>query len=54
VRFTAAVALTELLSPFAEQYQYIVLLLPLAVLWHEAWLYRSVGARYAPPYWQPL
>jgi hypothetical protein len=40
----AAVALVELLSPAAEQYHYIVLLLPLAVLWHEAWLLRSRGA----------
>jgi hypothetical protein len=39
--FAAAVALTELLSPAAEQYHYIVLLLPLAVLWHEAWLSRN-------------
>ena len=31
--------LSELLSPAAEQYHYIILLLPLAVLWHEA--YRS-------------
>ena len=41
VDFAAAVALTELLSPVAEQYHYIVLLLPLAVLWREAWLSRS-------------
>ncbi len=39
--FAAAVALTELLSPAAEQYHYIVLLLPLAVLWHEAWQFRN-------------
>jgi hypothetical protein len=44
VSFAAAVALVELLSPAAEQYHYIVLLLPLAVLWHEAWLLRSRGA----------
>ena len=42
--FAAAVALVELLSPAAEQYHYIVLLLPLAVLWHQAWLLRSTGA----------
>jgi hypothetical protein len=41
VEFAAAVALSELLSPAAEQYHYIVLLLPLAVLWREAWLSRS-------------
>jgi hypothetical protein len=41
VDFAAAVALTELLSPAAEQYQYIVLLVPLAVLWREVWLSRS-------------
>lgn len=39
--FAAAVALTELLSPAAEQYHYVLLLLPLAVLWHEAWTHRS-------------
>jgi hypothetical protein len=39
--FAAAVALTELLSPAAEQYHYIVLLLPLAVLWHGTWLSRN-------------
>jgi hypothetical protein len=44
VSYAAAVALVELLSPAAEQYHYIVLLLPLAVLWHEAWLLRSRGA----------
>ena len=43
VSYAAAVALVELLSPAAEQYHYIVLLLPLAVLWHEAWLSRSRG-----------
>jgi hypothetical protein len=47
VSFAAAVALVELLSPAAEQYHYIVLLLPLAVLWHEAWLLRSRGALFA-------
>jgi Glycosyltransferase family 87 len=47
VSYAAAVALVELLSPAAEQYHYIVLLLPLAVLWHEAWLLRSRGALYA-------
>jgi hypothetical protein len=36
VGFAAAVALTELLSPAAEQYHYVIMLLPLAVLWHEA------------------
>jgi glycosyl transferase family 87 len=44
VSFAAAVALVELLSPAAEQYHYIVLLLPLAVLWHQAWVLRSRGA----------
>jgi hypothetical protein len=39
--FAAAVTLIELLSPAAEQYHYIVLLLPLAVLWHETWALRS-------------
>ncbi len=39
LRFVAAVALSELLSPAAEQYHYIILLLPLAVLWDDA--YRS-------------
>jgi len=39
--FAAAVTLTELLSPAAEQYHYIVLLLPLAVLWQQAWLCRN-------------
>jgi hypothetical protein len=39
--FGAAVALIELLSPAAEQYHYTVLLLPLAILWRDAWLYRS-------------
>jgi hypothetical protein len=43
VSFAAAVALVELLSPAAEQYHYIVLLLPLAVLWRQAWLLRSRG-----------
>jgi hypothetical protein len=47
VSFAAAVALVELLSPAAEQYHYIVLLLPLTVLWHEAWILRSKGALYA-------
>jgi hypothetical protein len=41
VRFGAAVALTELLSPVAEQYHYTLLLLPLAILWHEALAHRS-------------
>jgi hypothetical protein len=40
-RFGAAVALIELLSPAAEQYHYTVLLLPLAILWRDAWLHRS-------------
>jgi hypothetical protein len=40
-RFAAAVALIELLSPAAEQYHYTVLLLPLAILWRDAWLRRS-------------
>jgi len=44
ISFAAAVALVELLSPAAEQYHYIVLLLPLAVLWHEGWRLRSRGA----------
>jgi len=35
------VALIELLSPAAEQYHYTVLLLPLAILWRDAWLHRS-------------
>ena len=42
--FAAAIALVELLSPAAEQYHYIVLLLPLAVLWREAALLRSLQA----------
>jgi glycosyl transferase family 87 len=42
--FAAAIALVELLSPSAEQYHYIVLLLPLAVLWREAWMLRSSQA----------
>jgi hypothetical protein len=37
LKFVAAVALSELLSPVAEQYHYIILLLPLAVLWHTAY-----------------
>jgi hypothetical protein len=37
VAFAGAVALTELLSPAAEQYHYIIMVLPLAVLWHQAW-----------------
>jgi hypothetical protein len=41
VSFAAAVALTELISPAAEQYHYTLLLLPLAVLWHEVWISRS-------------
>jgi hypothetical protein len=41
VSFGAAVALIELLGPSAEQYHYTVLMLPLAILWHEAWLHRS-------------
>jgi hypothetical protein len=40
-RFVAAVTLSELLSPAAEQYHYIILLFPLAVLWHEAYLSRD-------------
>jgi Glycosyltransferase family 87 len=36
LRFAAAVALSELLSPVAEQYHYTLLLLPLAVLWQRA------------------
>jgi hypothetical protein len=47
VSFAAAVALIELLSPVAEQYHYMVLLLPLAVLWHLACLLRSSGAFWA-------
>jgi glycosyl transferase family 87 len=42
VTFAAAVALTELLSPAAEQYHYVVLLLPLAVLCQAAWARRSM------------
>jgi Glycosyltransferase family 87 len=41
---TTVVALIALLSPIAEQYHYTVLLLPLAVLWHEAWLFRNRAA----------
>ena len=41
LRFVAAVALSELLSPVAEQYHYIILLLPLAVLWHAAYVSRD-------------
>jgi hypothetical protein len=41
ITFAAAVALTELLSPAAEQYHYVVLLLPLAVLCQDAWARRS-------------
>jgi len=41
LRFVAAVALSELLGPSAEQYHYILLLLPLAVLWHTAYLSRD-------------
>ena len=37
VGFAAAVVLTEVLSPVAEQYHYVVMLLPLGVLWHAAW-----------------
>lgn len=40
--FVAAVALTELASPVAEQYHYVVLLLPLAVLCQKAWARRSM------------
>ena len=40
--FAAAVALTELASPVAEQYHYVVLLLPLAVLGQTAWARRSM------------
>jgi hypothetical protein len=40
-KFGASVALIELLSPAAEQYHYTVLLLPLAILWRDAWLHRS-------------
>jgi Glycosyltransferase family 87 len=41
ITFAAAVALTELLSPVAEQYHYVVLLLPVAVLCQDAWTRRS-------------
>ncbi len=41
LRFVAAVALSELLSPAAEQYHYILLLLPLALLWHHVYLSRD-------------
>ena len=39
--FAAAIALVELLNPIAEQYHYILVLLPLAVLWAEAVRMRS-------------
>lgn len=38
IDYAAAMALIELLSPAAEQYHYMILLLPLAVLWREVWL----------------
>jgi hypothetical protein len=41
VRFVAAIALTELLSPVAEQYHYILVLPALAVLWFMGWERRS-------------
>jgi Glycosyltransferase family 87 len=41
LKYVAAVALSELLSPAAEQYHYIILLLPLAVLWHRAFVSRD-------------
>jgi hypothetical protein len=41
ISFSAAVALTELVSPAAEQYHYTLLLLPMSVLWYEAWTARS-------------
>jgi Glycosyltransferase family 87 len=41
VSFAAAVALTELLSPVAEQYHYVLLLLPLALLWQQVSLSRN-------------
>jgi hypothetical protein len=44
VSFAAAVALIELLSPFAEQFHYLLLMLPVAVLWQQTWLLRSAGA----------
>jgi hypothetical protein len=44
VSFAAAVGLIELLSPAALQYHYILVLLPLVVLWHEALSHRSSGA----------
>lgn len=43
ITFAAAVALTELLSPAAEQYHYVVLLLPLSLLCQDAWARRSVA-----------
>jgi hypothetical protein len=36
IAFAAAVALSVLLSPAAEQHQYVLMLLPLTMLWHEA------------------
>jgi hypothetical protein len=44
VSFAAAVGLIELLSPVALQYHYILVLLPLVVLWHQALSLRSSGA----------
>jgi hypothetical protein len=41
VSFAAAVALTELLSPTAEQYHYVILFLPLALLWQQVSLSRN-------------
>jgi len=43
VTFAAAVALTELLSPLAEQYHYVLLILPLALLWQQVSLSRSTA-----------
>lgn len=43
VSFASAVALTELLSPFAEQYHYVLLFLPLALLWKEVSLSRNAA-----------
>jgi hypothetical protein len=47
IGFAAAVALVELLSPVAEQYHYVLLLLPLAVLWYEALRLHAGAALYA-------
>jgi hypothetical protein len=43
VSFAAALALTELLGPLAEQYHYVLLLLPLALLWKEVSVSRNTA-----------